>query len=405
MTEVQPLTEGSVIDYVKGKEELRSIFEGADDIRSSQITEGNVNLLFRVYSESDPDRSVIVKQALPYAWRYPDFKMPLDRSRIEYEVLRLEGKYCPENVPKIYLYDPELHVLVIEDLNHHLVMREGLMKRKRYPHVAEHIGTFMARTLFYTSDLYLPSGEKKAMVPKFINPVLCKVQEDLVFTQPYIDHPNNRWTPGLDEQVHRIHADDELRSEIFMLKELYMTHAQAVIHNDLHTGSIMLNEEGTKVVDPEFAFYGPMAHDVGTYLANLALNYAAQEYHSPTPEERADYRKWLAGQIAETWRVFEREFLRLWEEEGNDDWPSDAFRRKYMHQMLQDTAGFGAAEMMRRLIGLAHVHDFWTIEDEGIRARAESLGLNIALAWVRNRRSVEKIEDLVEMVTEAKPEV
>jgi len=405
MAEVQPLTEGSVIDYVKGKEELRSIFEGADDIRSSQITEGNVNLLFRVYSESDPDRSVIVKQALPYAWRYPDFKMPLDRSRIEYEVLRLEGKYCPENVPKIYLYDPELHVLVIEDLNHHLVMREGLMKRKRYPHVAEHIGTFMARTLFYTSDLYLPSGEKKAMVPKFINPVLCKVQEDLVFTQPYIDHPNNRWTPGLDEQVRRIHADDELRSEIFMLKELYMTHAQAVIHNDLHTGSIMLNEEETKVVDPEFAFYGPMAHDVGTYLANLALNYAAQEYHSPTPEERADYRKWLAGQIAETWRVFEREFLRLWEEEGNDDWPSDAFRRKYMHQMLQDTAGFGAAEMMRRLIGLAHVHDFWTIEDEGIRARAESLGLNIALAWVRNRRSVEKIEDLVEMVTEAKPEV
>ncbi len=405
MAEVQPLTEESVIDYVKGKEELRSVFEGADDIRSSQITEGNVNLLFRVYSESDPDKSVIVKQALPYAWRYPDFKMPLDRSRIEYEVLRLEGKYCPENVPKIYLYDPELHVLVIEDLNHHLVMREGLMKRKRYPHVAEHVGTFMARTLFYTSDLYLPSEEKKAMVPKFINPVLCKVQEDLVFTQPYIDHPNNRWTPGLDEQVRRIHADDELRSEIFMLKELYMTHAQAVIHNDLHTGSIMLNEEETKVVDPEFAFYGPMAHDVGTYLANLALNYAAQEYHSPTPEERADYRKWLAGQIAETWQVFEREFLRLWEEEGNDDWPSDAFRRKYMLQMLQDTAGFGAAEMMRRLIGLAHVHDFWTIEDEGIRARAESLGLNIALAWVRNRRSVEKIDDLVEMVTEAKPEV
>ncbi len=405
MAEVQPLTEETVIDYVKDKEELRSVFEGADDIRSSQITEGNVNLLFRVYSESDPDKSVIVKQALPYAWRYPDFKMPLDRSRIEYEVLRLEGKYCPKNVPKIYLYDPELHVLVIEDLNHHLVMREGLMKRKRYPHVAEHIGTFMARTLFYTSDLYLPSEEKKAMVPKFINPVLCKVQEDLVFTQPYIDHPNNRWTPGLDEQVRRIHADDELRSEIFMLKELYMTHAQAVIHNDLHTGSIMLNEEETKVVDPEFAFYGPMAHDVGTYLANLALNYAAQEYHSPTPEERAGYRRWLAGQIAETWRVFEREFLRLWEEEGNDDWPSDTFRRKYMLQMLQDTAGFGAAEMMRRLIGLAHVHDFWTIEDEGIRARAESLGLNIALAWVRNRRAGEKIDDLVEMVTEAKPEV
>ncbi len=398
MAEVRPLTEESVIEYVRKSDLSKDVFGGADDLRSSQITEGNVNLLFRVYSESDPDKSVIVKQALPYAWRYPDFKMPLDRSRIEYEVLRLEGKYCPEQVPEIYLYDPERHVLVIEDLNHHLVMREGLMKRKRYPHVAEHIGIFMARTLFYTSDLYLSSGEKKAMVPKFINPVLCKVQEDLVFTQPYIDHPNNRWTPGLDEKVRSIHADDELRSEIFMLKELYMTHAQALIHNDLHTGSIMLNEEETKVVDPEFAFYGPMAHDVGTYLANLALSYAAQEYHSPTPEERAAYRKWLTDLIVETWRVFEGEFLRLWEEEGNGDWPSDAFRRKYMHQMLQDTAGFGAAEMMRRLIGLAHVHDFWTIEDEEVRARAESLGLDIAVAWVKNRHSVEKIEDLVEMM-------
>jgi len=404
MAEVQPLTEESVIDYVKNTDLFHNLFEGAGDLRSSQITEGNVNLLFRVYSESDPDKSVIVKQALPYAWRYPDFKMPLDRSRIEYEVLKLEGKYCPEQVPEIYMYDPERHVLVIEDLNHHLVMREGLMQRKRYPRVAEHIGIFMARTLFYTSDLYLSSGEKKAMVPKFINPVLCKVQEDLVFTQPYIDHPNNRWTPGLEEQVRQIHADDDLRSEMFMLKELYMTHAQALIHNDLHTGSIMLNEEETKVVDPEFAFFGPMAHDVGTYLANLALSYASQEYHSPDPEERASYRQWLTDLIGETWRVFEEEFLRLWEEEGNGHWPSDAFRRKYMRQMLQDTAGFGAAEMMRRLIGLAHVHDFWTIEDEEVRARAESLGLNIALAWVKNRRSLERIDDLVELVRSAEPD-
>ncbi len=403
MAEVQPLTEESVIEYVKNTDLFRSLFEGAGDLRSSQITEGNVNLLFRVYSESNPDKSVIVKQALPYAWRYPDFKMPLDRSRIEYEVLKLEGKYCPKQVPEIYMYDPERHALVIEDLNHHLVMREGLMQRKRYPHVAEHIGIFMARTLFYTSDLYLSSGEKKAMVPKFINPVLCKVQEDLVFTQPYIDHPNNRWTPGLEEQVRRIHADDDLRSEIFMLKELYMTHAQALIHNDLHTGSIMLNEEETKVVDPEFAFFGPMAHDVGTYLANLALSYASQEYHSPDPEERASYRQWLTDLIGETWRVFEGEFLRLWEEEGNGDWPSDAFRRKYMRQMLQDTAGFGAAEMMRRLIGLAHVHDFWTIEDEEVKATAESLGLNIAQAWLKNRHSLESIDDLVDLVRSAEP--
>jgi len=182
-----------------------------------------------------------------------------------------------------------------------------------------------------------------------------------------------------------------------------MAHAQALIHNDLHTGSIMLNEEETKVIDPEFGFFGPIGHDVGSYLGNLVLSYAAQEYHAQDPEERAAYRQWLLDLISDTWHIFETEFLTLWENEGNGDWPSPAFRRKYMRELLQDTAGFGAAEMMRRLIGLAHVHDFWTIPDEHVRAKAESLALNVALAWVRNRRTVTSIDDLVDMVASAEP--
>ncbi|MCL0058444.1 S-methyl-5-thioribose kinase [Dehalococcoidia bacterium] len=400
---IRPLTEQSVCDYIRQTPSFSTLFDNEPDLRSTQIMEGNVNLLFRVYSERSPNKSIIVKQALPYAWRYPDFKMPVDRSRIECEVLRIEGKYCPDQVPKVYLYDEERHILIIEDLNCHLVMREGLMQQKRYPLVAKHMGVFIAQTLFHTSDLFLSSGQKKVMVTKFINPVLCKVQEDLVFTEPYMDHPNNRWTKLLEHQVRQIHADDGVRSEIFLLKEAYMTHAQALIHNDFHTGSIMLNEEETKVLDPEFAFFGPIGHDIGSYFANLALSYTAQEHHARDPEKRCAYRQWLADLIRDTWNIFEEEFLSLWEREGNSDWPSPLFRRKYMRCLLQDTAGFGAAEMMRRLIGLAHVHDFWTIEDEEVRATAESLGLNIAQAWLKNRHTMTSIDDMVDLMLDAKP--
>jgi 5-methylthioribose kinase len=325
------------------------------------------------------------------------------RHGIVHGILVVESRFCPAQVPHVYLYDSEKHVLVIEDLNRHLVMREGLMQQKRYPLVAQHLGLFMARTLFYTSDLYLSSADKKTMVPQFINPVLCKVQEDSVFTEPYLDHPNNRWTKLLDPQVAQIHADDELRSEVFMLKEAYLTHAQALIHNDLHTGSIMLNEIETKVIDPEFGFFGPIGHDVGSYLSNLVLGYAAQEYHAQDPDERAEYRRWLLELIRDTWNIFETEFLTLWENEGNGDWPSPLFRRKYMRQLLQDTAGFGAAEMMRRLIGLAHVHDFWTISDDSIRATAESLALNVARSWLIQRHTLTSIDELVEMVAADRP--
>lgn len=403
MNAPEALNEQTVKEYIKQTPVFEEVFKGQEDWAVQPIAEGNVNLLIRVSSKSDPvHQSVIVKQALPFAWRYPDFKMPVDRSRIEVELLRIEGRYCPEQVPKIYHYDEGRHIIIMEDLNRHLVMREGLMKQIRYPLVAKHLGIFMARTLFYTSDLYLSSGEKKAMVPQFINPVLCKVQEDLVFTEPYMDHPNNRWSKLLEPQVRQIHNDDELRSEIFFLKERYMSHAQALIHNDLHTGSIMLNEQETKVVDPEFAFFGPIAHDIGSYLGNLALSYAAQEYHAKDEQTRKEYRVWLADLVKETWQIFETEFLTLWENEGNGDWPSPLFRKKYMRELLQETLGFGAAEMLRRLIGMAHVHDFWTIEDPEMRAISESIGINIAVSWLKNRHRATSIQDAVDLMTSAK---
>lgn len=397
-----PLTEQTVLEYVRTQPVLTPIL-GTDQLTASALTEGNVNLLFRVASAHDPlIHSLLIKQALPHSWRYPDFKMPVERARIEYEVLQLEARYCPELVPQIYLYDGEWHIQAIEDLNRHVMMRDGLMTQQRYPLVAQHIGVFMARTLFYTSDLYLSSADKKAQVARFLNPVLCKVQEDLVFTQPYIDHPNNRWTPPLDPQVAQIHADDELRAEVFTLKEAYMTHAQALLHNDLHTGSIMLNASETKVIDPEFAFVGPIGHDIGSYLANLVIGYAAQAFHAPDAAARDAYRAWLLDTLRETWEVFEVEFLRLWENEGNGDWPSARFRAKYMHQLLQDTAGFGATEIMRRTIGLAHVQDFWSITDEHTRAVAESLALNVARAWLLDRATVRSINDLVAIVAGAR---
>jgi 5-methylthioribose kinase len=398
-----PLTDQTAIEYVRNGPLGQSFFAGEQELSSSQIAEGNVNLIFRVFKTADVKKSLLLKQALPFAWRYPDFKMPVDRQRIENGILEIEAKYCPEQVPQIYLYDTENNILAIEDLNNHLVMREGMMQRIRYPKVAGHLGKFMARTLFFTSDLYLSSAEKKAMVPQFINPVLCKVQEDLVFKEPFIDNPNNRWTKPLDPIVKAIHNDDFLRGEIYMLKERYMTHAQALLHNDLHTGSILLNLEETKVIDPEFGFFGPIGHDVGSYLSNLVLGYAAQEWHSPDESERADYRAWILDSLRETWQVFEAEWLSLWESHGNAEWPSDRLRINYMRQLLRDSAGFGSAEGFRRLIGMAHVHDFWTIKDENVRAQAESLAINAMYGWAMNRHGFTSIEDLIDIVKGARP--
>ena len=394
---MQALTEQTAVDYVRGLELAPAFFGDLSSLTGAAITEGNINLIFRI---SNKTNSLLVKQALPYSWRYPEFKLPVERADLEYEMLQLEGRYCPAQALKVYLYDAERKIQVIEDLNKHLVMREGMMRRIKYPLVAQHIGSFAARTLFYTSDLFLPSAQKKAMQPRFMNPVMRKLQEDLCFTQPYSPNPNNRWTRLNDAQVQAVYADDALRAEIFVLKERYMTHAQALIHNDLHTGSIMLNETETKVIDPEFAFFGPMGHDVGSYLANLVLSYASQEHHAPSEAERKDYRAWILASLRETWVTFEREFLAAWEQDGlANEWPSPTFKRNYMQRLLQDSAGFGATEIYRRAIGLAHVVDLDSIPDDATRARAENLACGVACKWLMGRQRMTTIDDVIEMVT------
>ncbi len=396
-----PLTTKTVIDYVRQSPIMEQHFKPNDKMTVVDLAEGgNINLIFRVHSTADPSRSVLVKQALPHSRRYPDFKMPLARAKLEYDLLTIEEKYCPGLTPKVYHYDEAMYVNIMEDLNKHLIMRDGLSKGIIYPKFAEDTGRFMARTLFYTSDLYLSSSEKKDSVSRFLNPVLCKVTEDLFFNEPCKPHPNNRWTsPQLDHQVNAIYANSAIQGEMLVMKEKFMTQAQALLHGDLHTGSVLLNPDDTRFIDPEFAFYGPIAFDVGSMLGNLVIGYAAQEYYAQDSASQATYREWILETINQTWHIFDSEFRQLWATEGNkDEWDSDHFTQRYMTQLFEDMLGYAAAEMFRRTIGLAWVDDFVGIEDLDARATAESVTLTVAHAWLLKRGEIQSIDEATALV-------
>ena len=73
--------------------------------------------------------------------------------------------------------------------------------------------------------------------------------------------------------VAELRADRDLKVEAQRLKHLFAAKAETLLHGDLHTGSIMVTDDDTRVIDPEFAFYGPMAFDVGMLLANFWMSY------------------------------------------------------------------------------------------------------------------------------------
>lgn len=413
MTAYHPLDSHSVIDYLRATPSLADVLDLDAPMHAREVGDGNLNQVF-IVANGTSDKSLVVKQALPYL-RVAGESWPLTRERMRFETQALlkHNELAPGLVPQVYHYDEAMSLVVMENLSHLEVMRRPLVARKRFPHFADHISTFLARTLFFTSDFYLTGLEKKELQAQFINPHLCKIQEDFVFTNPFMDSPENRWNPLLDAEVQAVRRNSALKLALAEMKASYMTHAEALIHSDLHTGSIMANEETTKVIDPEFAFYGPMGFDIGAVLENLVLNYLSHFAHTPEVDTRKEYQAYLLGLIREIWTQFAAKFEALWLENNRGelmpakywDYPDGEeafaeFRRRTLAHVLRETAGHGGAKMLRRMMGIVSVWDITSIADLAQRAVAERLGIRIGSRWVMERNAIHSIDDLIGIVCE-----
>ncbi|QGQ97843.1 S-methyl-5-thioribose kinase [Paenibacillus psychroresistens] len=395
MSQYHALSEQEAVEYARN---IPNFFPEGAEFVSREIGDGNLNLVFHI-SDKVSGKSLILKQALPYAKVVGEsWPLTLDRARIESEVLLLEASLCPELVPHVYTYDPALALTVMEDLSDHTIMRRGLIEGNRYPLFAAHISHFLAKTLFYTSDLGLNQQEKKLKVQQFINPELCKITEDLIFDHPYWNAETNNYNPLIRKEVEQIWQNDKLQFEVAVLREKFLTHAQALLHGDLHTGSVFITARSTKVIDPEFGFYGPMGFDIGAVIANLLLNYAGQEAWIADEKARHDFREYLLETIRDIWTLFAEQFQAHWTQDGVDRLSKVAgYREDYMLRLLQDSIGFAGSKMIRRIIGLAHVADIQSILDLEARARSERIALSIGESLILLNRHAHSIEEVIDI--------
>ncbi|GIL52594.1 hypothetical protein Vafri_8417 [Volvox africanus] len=384
----------SVKHWVAARPALQQRLGPADSVDNWQVKEvgdGNINFVFII---EGPNGALCVKQALPYV-RCVGESWPLtqDRVRIEAAALAEEAAWCPAHVPAVYLYDKEMALITMRYLAPpFLILRRGLIAGTIYPRLAEHLATFLAGTLFHTSLIKLSSSEFRKKVVQYENDEMCRLTEQVIFTEPYFAAKNNRWTsPQLDADVAELQADVAARVAACELKSLFCSKPQALLHGDLHTGSIMVTDAETSVIDPEFAFYGPIAFDVGKILANLLLAYFASDGHEKTPGEREGQRGWLLSCIIDTWDGFSSSFLRLWSEHGaqGDLYPgvltgpdapggADALaacQASFMAQLFYETVQFMGTFIIRRLVGIAHVADMDSISDLDLRATCERRAL------------------------------
>lgn len=352
-----------------------------ESMSCKEIGDGNLNYVFKVVDGKG--NSVIIKQAGNEARISSDMKLDPDRNRIESEILELQGKLAPGYVPEIYFYDTVMSACGMQDLSDHAIMRSAMLEHKIFPKFADQISTFMAQVLMGTTDIVMDHQEKKDLQRKFINPELCDISEALVYTEPYNDerNRNNVFAPVADFVKEKLYRDEELHCEVAKLKMDFMTRAQSLIHGDLHTGSIFINEESTMVFDPEFCFYGPMGYDIGNVVANMIFAWANGD---AAGDEK--FCQWVEGVIVDVVNMTMDKLKAYYEGHVTDTMCKNAaYEKYYLDTILADTAAVTGLEMIRRVVGMANVKDITTIADQEKRARAEKICITAAIDFIKSR--------------------
>lgn len=378
--------------YVRAK--LPDFFKPEARLSSKEIGDGNLNYVFRVKDEEG--KSIIVKQAGETLRISKEMKLSTDRGRIEAKILTIQEDLAPGLVPKVYLYDGDMCAILMEDMVGHTMMRTALLAHNVYPHFAEDISTFLARTLLLTTDIVLGHKEKKEYVKSFINPDLCEITEDLVYTEPYNNAKgrNNVFPPNTEFVRRELYEDEALHLEVAKLKFAFMNDAQALIHGDLHTGSIFINEKHMFVFDPEFAFYGPMGYDVGNILANLFFAWLNGEATINDVAKKERFCGWVLAAMEEIVDKFRAKFCALFQEKASDPMArTKGFLEAYLASVLSDTAGVTGLELIRRTVGMANVKDITTIADEKKRMRAERIAVTLAKDCILHRKAMQNGAD------------
>lgn len=366
-------------------------------MQAKEIGDGNLNYVFRVWDGKG--HSVIIKHAGVSLRISEDMKVSTDRNRIESEILQLNDKYAPGMVPKIYFYDTVMSACGMEDLSDYQLMRYALMEHKTFPRFADDISTFMVNTLLMTSDVAMDHQEKKNLVKSFISPELCQITEDLVLMEPYNDikHENNVFPPNADFVKRELYEDEALHLEVAKLKFKFMTDAQALMHGDLHTGSIFVKPDSTKVFDPEFATYAPMGYDIGNVVANLIF-----AYDNGLASGAEDFCAWCLETIERTMDLFVEKFNKKFDEAVTEPMAKvPGFKQWYLEGILSDTAGYAGTELHRRTVGMANVKDVTTIADQEKRAFVERLNILCGKDYILNQTKFRTGADFVAAVKRA----
>lgn len=373
------LNRETIPQYLHERQFEIGFFDSDTELISEEIGDGNLNFVYRVYDAARPTCSVVVKQAPPYIKILgPDYPLPSDRLTYESRSLEIYNQFASQAVPTQYYFDSDAAVIVMEDFRGYRLLRDDLIAGIVEKTVSEQIGCFMGKIHSQTYTDNVDSATVDKYREDFGNTVMQSITADYVFTFPFIEHETNFYTNGLELDVKRLKTDDVFLQQTRNLKAIFLTEQHGLTHGDLHTGSVMVKGDSAKVIDSEFAFYGPVGFDIGLFWANYLLSYFSHTGNT-------DVQSQIKTAIIQTWETYVEAFeMDL------------SLKVRTLHAILNESIGFAGMEMLRRIIGAAHVKDIESIQDKDRKLNIETDILKFGIFLVKERKNIATVYELVE---------
>lgn len=228
--------------------------------------DGNMNCVLRVKTAK---RSFIIKQSRAYVEKYPQILAPEKRVLTEgafYNKIS-NVKEVQSMMPSILGIDSENNLIALEDLgpsNDYTILYELEQKVSELE---------LKQLVYYLNNLH-QSFEKTTVDEELMNTEMRQLNYEHIFEYPFrIDNGFDLDTvqSGLQDVALPYKKDSILKQKVEQLGMLYLPKGKYLLHGDYYPGSWLNTEDGMKIIDPEFCFYGLREFDLGVFLAHLYI--------------------------------------------------------------------------------------------------------------------------------------
>ena len=369
--------------------------------------DGYINFVYRV---SDGKWKLILKQARKDG-RVAQLKdMSLDRAALEYDYMKLGHVIVPEYFPDLYFYDSENLVFAVEDVSHLKIARFQMNKSLMFPKMAGQIAEYLAKMHFYTSDYYLDTDTFRKLQVRFMNSRMREVFDNMAFMNRDIGTPEGpgfELDPEYADYIRDLVFDPGVVLERYKLRDQFMRKAEVLLHGDFHTSNVFVDQEDLKVIDMEYAFFGPAAYDLGYQESHLLSQFVCGAFRPfDSEKERLTFISYAAATMQHLFEEYCNVFFACWDEDAKPIYQGIPGMQEHVKkQLLKDVIGFcSSSNIFRCAGGHGNYPEYDDLTDPVAKRNATILSILMDHRMILHREKYadvqEWIDDLLSMLKE-----